>query len=554
MLRTKIKLFCFIILIVISISSAIGNNTGKFKKFTANAMAPLNLPTAIYSLKAGIDWATGEKITSSAKTSYQNTIDQFKLNIKAAKNIGVNAISMDVWWGLVEMTDEKFDWYPYQEIFNMITAEGLQIQAIMSFHACGGNVGDNVNISIPSWIWSIAGNGAKYCGEQFIGNSYNEKTYGNPEIVSLWASNNNAVHEQYQQFMNAFETFVGDNKFADDIQAISISCGPSGECRYPSYDTYTENSKTFGQGYPTRGFLQCYSANAISSFQSAMKEKYKNNIGNLNKVWGTKLASFTDISPPTNGNTFFENNSEIGPYGVDFNGWYNGALVTHGQNMITDALTVFDDALAGVTVGIKIPGVHWQMGSNMPRSAELCAGLLNNGFETDVYNNGCGVGYTGLLNMIYGMNTSSANIAKSKINVYFTCLEMPNADSSPAYSWACSLVYGVGKQANKIKLQIKGENALSPNSGWSWNGSPIKGSPVKNKAFAGSDGSWAIINYAICNGYDGINILRVSDVTDSSQYGNFYGLLVQHSENNVPKDLPSLPTAASATADNEGDL
>ena len=43
MLRRKIKLFYFIILIVISISSAFGNNTGKFKKFTANVMAPLNL-------------------------------------------------------------------------------------------------------------------------------------------------------------------------------------------------------------------------------------------------------------------------------------------------------------------------------------------------------------------------------------------------------------------------------------------------------------------------------------------------------------------------------
>ena len=239
---------------------------------------------------------------------------------------------------------------------------------------------------------------------------------------------------------------------------------------------------------------------------------------------------------------------------MDFNGWYNSELVTHGQNMIIDALTVFDDALVGVTVGIKIPGVHWQMGSNMPRSAELCAGLLNNGFQVDVYTNGCGIGYNGLLSMIKKMNSNSVNTSESKVNVYFTCLEMPNADSSQAYSWACSLVYGVGKQANKLKLQIKGENALAPNNGWSWNGSPLSGTPTGNKTYGGSDGPWAIINYAICNGYDGINILRVSDVTNSSQYGNFYGLLVQHGVKNVPKALPPLPTSSSLTGDSEGDL
>ena len=541
----------FIVSVLLSclfICAALASNTGKFKKFTANVMAPLNLPTAIYSIDTNIDWTTGETLTQDNKNNYQSVIDQFQNNIKAAAAIGVDAISMDVWWGLVEKNgDQQFNWDPYKKIFTMITNAGLEIQAIMSFHACGGGVGDNVNIPIPSWIWGVAGNGAKYCNEQFIGQNYNESTYGNPEIVALWASNNKAVHKQYQEYMDSFEGFVSENEFADDIQAISISCGPAGECRYPSYDQYTANSKKFGQGYPTRGYFQCYSKNAIASFQSAMQNKY-GNIATLNAKWNTKpkLTSFSQVSPPTNGDGFFTSNSYFSAtYGTDFIGWYNSELVTHGQKMITDGLTAFDAALAGVTVGIKIPGVHWLMGSTtMPRSTEVCAGLLNNNFVVDVYSKGCGQGYNGLMSMIKTNDSESR-----KVNVYFTCLEMPNADSSPAYSWACTLVYGVGKQANKIKLQIKGENALAPNSGWNWNGSPLSGTPIGNKTYGG--GPWCNINYAICNGYDGITILRVSDVTygnNKSQYGNFYGLIKLHSENTrVPKDLPPLQSESEGT-------
>ncbi len=548
MKKIKTKIFALSVLAFFMLNiSLMAGTRGKFPEFSANAMAPLNLPTAIYSLNKGIDWATGEAITESAKQNYQSVVEKFQKDIKAAAAIGVDAISMDIWWGLVEKEgDQKFDWSPYKEIFSMIKGQKLKIQAIMSFHQCGGNVGDNVNIPIPSWIWGIAGNGAKYCGEQFIGQDYDESTCGNPEIVALWAENNDEVHEQYQQYMDSFESFVGNNGFADDIQAISISCGPAGECRYPSYDSYAADGISFGRGYPTRGYLQCYSSNAISSFRNAMCEKYDNDISSVNNAWGrTKnpLQSFSGVTPPENGDSFFEVSSITSQYGLDFNGWYNGELVKHGQRMITDALTVFDDALAGVTVGIKIPGVHWQMGSmSIPRSAEASAGLLNNGFQVDVYNYGCGVGYNGLLSMIKGMNTNSANTTDSKVNVYFTCLEMPNADSSSPYSWACSLVYGVGKQANSLNLQIKGENALAPNSGWNWNGSPVSGLPTGNKTFPENTGSWAIINYAISNGYDGINILRVADVTsDQTQYGYFYGLIVLYSKNSkVPASVPTL--------------
>jgi hypothetical protein len=32
---------------------------------------------------------------------------------------------------------------------------GLKVQAVMSFHACGGNIGDSVNIPLPSWVLDL---------------------------------------------------------------------------------------------------------------------------------------------------------------------------------------------------------------------------------------------------------------------------------------------------------------------------------------------------------------------------------------------------------------
>ena len=34
---------------------------------------------------------------------------------------------------------------------------GLKVQAVMSFHAAGGNVGDTCKISLPKWVQSVGG-------------------------------------------------------------------------------------------------------------------------------------------------------------------------------------------------------------------------------------------------------------------------------------------------------------------------------------------------------------------------------------------------------------
>ena len=69
---------------------------------------------------------------------------------------GVDGIMVDVWWGIVESKGPKsYDWSAYRNLFQLVQKHNLKIQAIMSFHQCGGNVGDAVYIPLPKWILEI---------------------------------------------------------------------------------------------------------------------------------------------------------------------------------------------------------------------------------------------------------------------------------------------------------------------------------------------------------------------------------------------------------------
>ena len=44
----------------------------------------------------------------------------------------------------------------------MVKAKGLRIQAVMSFHACGGNVGDYAQVPLPDWVFKVGINSPKF--------------------------------------------------------------------------------------------------------------------------------------------------------------------------------------------------------------------------------------------------------------------------------------------------------------------------------------------------------------------------------------------------------
>jgi len=427
--------------------------------FTSNVMAPLHVE----------DWG------------------QFDYELEIAKDMGVDAVSVDVWWGDVEKQgDNQFDWSYYDEIFSRIRNAGLKIVPIMSFHQCGGNVGDDYNSYLPSWVWG------KYYGKVYEGITLDlddlkyKSELGNTsaEYLSLWIDE--LVKNEYIDFMNDFENQYSE--YANDFIELNISGGSAGELRYPSYNAH-DAGNTYS-GFPNKGYLQCYSDLAQDDFRNSMLEKYSNLAG-INAAWGTSFTDTSQITPPVDGSDFFYGSNRAyldSQYGRDFIEWYNKELVDHGRNMITYAQQAFDNQFADIKLGIKIPGVHWQINNlDYPRTAEICAGIINTDFSQQN-----GYGYNPILQMVKEFN--------GKVILHFTCLEMNDGNGDPT-SAAKTLVGWVGDSAYSNMVEIKGENALA----------------------SGNDTQqfWNNIDDAInYHYYNGITILRMNDAVygDSNKY------------------------------------
>ena len=60
-------------------------------------------------------------------------------------------------WGICERHGPKqYDFKAYIELFKKAKKSGLKVQAVMSFHAGGGNVGDgSCDIPLPPWVLKV---------------------------------------------------------------------------------------------------------------------------------------------------------------------------------------------------------------------------------------------------------------------------------------------------------------------------------------------------------------------------------------------------------------
>lgn len=138
--------------------------------------------------------------------------------------MGVNAVSLDVWWGRVERAgDNRFDWDDYDRVVAAIEEADLDWVPILSFHQRGGNVGDSCDIPIPAWIWdhfqdqSVTKEALQY---------RSERDNASGEVVSIWQDG--IVIPQYREFMKAFQSHFAAKAGMTEIRA---GAAPAGSCR-----------------------------------------------------------------------------------------------------------------------------------------------------------------------------------------------------------------------------------------------------------------------------------------------------------------------------------
>ncbi len=425
--------------------------------YAFNAMAPLELTSEE-------QWST------------------FEQHLQTAKQMGLDGVSVDVWWGKVEAQgDQVFDWQYYHRIAELFKKHGLQWIPIMSFHQCGGNVGDTCNIPIPQWIWThfdgVAPQQLQFKSEQ-----------GNyaAETLSFWQTEPllDEIYRQYAEFISAFAQEFGS--YSTIIQEINISMGPAGELRYPSYNSHDE-----GTGFPSRGGIQGLSTRALEAFADHVATQTDMTPSD-DRALADHIATLKQQVLRLDFDTIFSTGAHFEEgLAQTYLHWYHTSLVEHGERMLEIGHSSLQGALKEIPIGFKIPGIHWQISApgGMRRSAELAAGLVSPLSLLEPNN----PGYESILSIAQSFQQRYSRT----INVHFTALEMSNAPTAPSFSQAKTLVTWLSETAKEMELAIKGENALAAG--------------VYSKA------GWLNIEDALNNGhYSGLTVLRIGDIASET--------------------------------------
>ncbi|MEW5318652.1 MAG: hypothetical protein WDW38_009858 [Sanguina aurantia] len=335
----------------------------------------------------------------------ERTLD---IALHTLKQAGVAGVMVDVWWGIVERDGpQKYDLSAYKSLFYKVGNAGLKAQAVMSFHAAGGNVGDTCKILLPSWVLDV--------GETNPDIYFTDKTgHRNRECLSLGCAeealfSGRTPVEMYHDFVAAF---------ADKFQHL--------------FGEHADPIGLLAQGGMYWGLSGPHDAGHYNS-----------------SSWETGFF----VSQGGSWNT---------TYGHFFLEWYSGALARHVDRVLGSAaramyqhgrprvLKALTQATSGHIIyefqpachlGIKLAGVHWWFKSRA-HAAELTAGYYNTRDRN---------GYEPLMLML----------KKHSSRLSFTCVEMRDCEHPP--EGRCSpqaLLQQVLDCAEQHGVPLAGENAL----------------------------------------------------------------------------------------------
>nr|XP_009597613.1 beta-amylase isoform X1 [Nicotiana tomentosiformis] len=360
--------------------------------------------------------------------------DKCEKQFKELRAAGVDGIMVDVWWGIVEANGPRqYDWSAYRSLFQLVQKTGLKIQAIMSFHQCGGNIGDDVFIPIPKWVLAIGENNP----DVFYTNRAGTR---NKECLSLAVDNqplfeSRTAVQMYSDYMRSFRENMSDFLEAGSIVDIEVGLGPAGELRYPSY------TQSQGWKFPGIGEFQCYDKYMRTDFKEAAT-----NAGYPQWDLPDDAGTYNDI--PVKTGFFGPNGTYLTEKGKFFLTWYSSKLLLHGDQILDEANKAFLGCK--VKLSAKVAGIHWWY-KDASHAAELTSGYYN-------------------LDNRDGYRPIARMMSRHHGTLNFTCLEMRNSEQ-PAYakSGPQELVQQVLSVGWKENIDVAGENALSRYDGYAYN-------------------------------------------------------------------------------------
>ncbi|XP_004306786.1 PREDICTED: beta-amylase 2, chloroplastic [Fragaria vesca subsp. vesca] len=348
--------------------------------------------------------------------------------LRALKSVGVDGVMVDCWWGIVEAHNpQSYNWSGYKKLFQIVRDLNLKLQVVMSFHECGGNVGDDVHIPLPYWVTEIG---------QKNPDIYFTNREGQRIVECLtWGIDKERVLkgrtavEVYFDYMRSFRVEF-DEFFAEGIiSEIEVGLGPCGELRYPSYPAQ------HGWKYPGIGEFQCYDRYLMENLRKAAEVR-----GHSFWARAPDNAGSYNFRPQDTG--FFRDGGDYDSYyGRFFLNWYSNVLVDHGDRVLTLANLAFE----GTSIAAKLSGIHWWY-KTASHAAELTAGFYNP-CNRD--------GYTPIA-VMFKKHAAALN---------FTCVELRTLNQHEDFPEAMAdpegLVWQVLNAAWDANIPVASENALN---------------------------------------------------------------------------------------------
>ncbi|EEF50526.1 beta-amylase 7 [Ricinus communis] len=287
--------------------------------------------------------------------------------LRVLKSSNVDGVIVDCWWGIVEAhAPQEYNWNGYKRLFQMVRELKLKLKVVMSFHECGGNVGDDVCIPLPHWVAEIGRSNP----DIFFTDREGRR---NPECLTWGIDKERVLRgrtalEVYFDYMRSFR--VEFDEFFEEglISMVEVGLGPCGELRYPSCPV------KHGWRYPGIGEFQCYDQYLLKSLRKTAEAR-----GHPFWARGPENAGSYNAQPHETG--FFHDGGDYdGYYGRFFLNWYSRVLVEHGDRVLSLAKLAFE----GTQIAAKLSGIHWWY-KTASHAAELTAGFYNS-CNRDGYN------------------------------------------------------------------------------------------------------------------------------------------------------------------------
>ncbi|KAL5981480.1 Leucine-rich repeat receptor-like serine/threonine-protein kinase bam2 [Asimina triloba] len=365
--------------------------------------------------------------------------------LRILKSVNVDGVMVDCWWGIVEShVPQEYNWTGYKRLFQMVRDLKLKLQVVMSFHECGGNVGDDVCIPLPHWVAEIG----RTNPDIFFTDREGRR---NPECLTWGIDKERVLRgrtavEVYFDFMRSFRVEF-DEFFAEGvISEIEVGLGPCGELRYPSYPV------KHGWRYPGAGEFQCYDQYLMKSLRKAAEAR-----GHSFWARGPDNAGTYNSRPHETG-FFCDGGDYDSYYGRFFLIWYSKVLVDHGDRVLSLAKLAFEGSCIAAKIfckmalngqernpNEKLSGIHWWY-KTASHAAELTAGFYNPSNRD---------GYASI----------AAMLKKHGAGLNFTCVELRTMDQQEDFPEAMAdpegLVWQVLNAAWDEGIPVSSENALS---------------------------------------------------------------------------------------------